>query len=452
VTTLPRTFNAGAINYTFRGVCILFAWLLWGDFVFTFFENIFGRFIPLYLKDLHASNSLIGIMNGSIAGGVNLLFLPSISQWSDRYRSRWGRRIPFLAVTAPLTVGAMLFMGFAPEIGAWVHGHLTAPILPGWSEPAVILGLLCLFVVWFHCSNMVLVNAFNWLLRDVVPQELMPRFLSWFKVVSVSSSIAFNWYVFPHIIDRRREVCIGVGLFYLIVFFLMCFNVKEGEYPPPPVEVRKPNLFRSFVTYFRECYAVPLYRAYFIGLMVSGFFSSASPFMLIFYRDDLKFSMDDLGKIFALGSVITALSYVPVGWLCEKFTAIKVMIFGQVGMATVSMLSCLFIRNEQTLVVSVVAGSMVAVCWGLGSGIFSMQLFPMARYGQLSAGANLFATGVGILSNYAIGVFMDATGNNYRLSYLWAALQVLSLIPFLIVYRGWKKHGGPDHYLAPLIP
>ena len=51
-----------------------------GDFAYTFFESIFGPFIPLYLKDLHASNTVIGVMTGSIAGVVNILFLPNLSR------------------------------------------------------------------------------------------------------------------------------------------------------------------------------------------------------------------------------------------------------------------------------------------------------------------------------------------------------------------------------------
>ena len=100
----PQVWRVGTLAYSLRGLLVLSLWLLWGDFAFAFFENIFGRFIPLYLKDLHASNTLIGIMSGSFAGLVNILFLPNISQWSDHYRSPLGRRIPFLYIFTPLTV------------------------------------------------------------------------------------------------------------------------------------------------------------------------------------------------------------------------------------------------------------------------------------------------------------------------------------------------------------
>ena len=80
----PKLYRTGTLSYTVRGLAVLFLWLLWGDFAFTFFESIFGRFIPLYLKDLHASNALIGVMTGSIAGAVNILFLPNIMAIRNR--------------------------------------------------------------------------------------------------------------------------------------------------------------------------------------------------------------------------------------------------------------------------------------------------------------------------------------------------------------------------------
>ena len=166
-----KIYSVGTLRYTRRGLLVLFLWLLGGDFALVFFENIFGRFIPIYLNDLHASNTFIGVVTGSFAGLVNIFFLPNLSIASDRCRGRWGRRIPFLLLSIPCTVGSVIMIGFAPEIGAWLHGGLGRWLPVG--SAALTLGLLGCFAVSFHLWNMVLVNAYNWLLRDVVPQELM---------------------------------------------------------------------------------------------------------------------------------------------------------------------------------------------------------------------------------------------------------------------------------------
>jgi len=139
----PRKFyQVGTLRYSVRALTVLFVWLLWGDFAFCFFENIFGRFIPLYLNDLHASNTLIGIMTGTIAGVVNLVFLPEISRWIDEYRGPRGRRIPFLAVCTPITVGSLSGLALIPLVlvyRGWKHhggpDNYVPPSLPDSRPP-----------------------------------------------------------------------------------------------------------------------------------------------------------------------------------------------------------------------------------------------------------------------------------------------------------------------------
>lgn len=448
----PKIYTAGTLQYTMTGIVLLFAWLLWGDFAFCFFENIFGKFIPLYLKELDASNSLIGIMTGSIAGVVNIFFLPSLSRWSDEYRGPRGRRIPFLAVATPITVASMIAMGFAPEIGRFFHGHLISKMAPAVSLTAVILTLLCGFVVTFHYFNMILCNAFTWLLRDVVPQEFMARFLSFFRVISTVSAVAFNWYIFPHIMSHRKEICVGIGLFYLVTFLAMCWRVKEGEYPPPPPRENRPGIIKSFGLYFRDCFSVPLYRNYFLAMMVGGFTGCSASFILLFQTTTLALDMTILGHIFAIVGTVTAVTYIPMGWLCDKFSAIQVAIVAQAGMFLIAIASFFLIHDKESLFIFMVAGSVISVGWGLGSATLAMRLFPSEKFGQLSAGANIFGCGISIVGNLAIGLFMDWMNSNYRMAYAWSALSGLALIPLVQVYRGWKQHGGPDHYVAPLPP
>lgn len=430
----------------------MFAWLLWGDFAFTFFESIFGRFIPLYLKELNASNTLIGVMTGSIAGLVNVFFLPNISQWSDRFRGRLGRRIPFLLVVAPLTTFSLVFVGFAPEVGAWMHGHVTSHLFPGLTTATLLISLLCLFTVAFHFFNMILVNAYNWLLRDVVPQILIPRFLSWFRVVGTVGSVLFLWYVFPTMISHRQVTFFALGLFYLVSFMLMCWKVKEGEYPQPEPRAPDSNLLKTFGSYFRECLAVPLYRNFFLmTVLVVVATGSSGAFLTLYARHTLGLDMGTMGRIYAYSALLSAVAYVPMGWLCEKFTAMRVTLASLVLSLAGSLLAFLLVGSQGSWLVYSLAISIPSIGFGLGSLAISMQLFPEKSFGQFSSGINVFGCGGLILGNYLIGEFMDLTDSNYRLVFLWCALFYgAAVVPMVSVWRGWKRHGGPDNYVAPL--
>jgi len=447
-----KTYRRGTLRYTLRGLFVLALWLLWGDFAFTFFESIFGRFIPLYLKDLHASNSLIGVMTGSIAGLVNILFLPNISQWSDHTRSRFGRRIPFLYVVTPLTVASLVGVGFAPEIAAWLRPHLLLRFAPVISEGTLVLALLCVLVVSYHFFNMVLVNAYNWLLRDVVPQELMARFLSWFRLVGTLASFAFLRFVFPLTLSHRKEVFLCVGGFYLAGFLLMCFNVREGEYPAPPLQEHRPGLLQSFALYFRECLALPIYRNFFLVYVLAvAATTCAGPFSVLFTRETLGLDMEAMGKIFAWGSAIGLLVYFPAGWLCDRFNPLGVTLGALIGLVAVSVAAYFLVHNRESFLVYTVILAVPSVGWGLGSLAATMKLFPEEKFGQFSSALNVFACGFLIIGNYLVGKLMDLANSDYRLTFLWsAALFALALYPMALVYRDWKRCGGPRHYVAPL--
>ncbi|HEY8966512.1 MAG TPA: MFS transporter [Candidatus Methylacidiphilales bacterium] len=441
-STSPRIYRAGTLRYTLRGLLILFLWLLGGDFAFTFFESIFARYIPIYLKDLQASNTLIGVMTGSFAGLVNVFFLPNISRWSDAYRGRLGRRIPFLYVVAPLTVLSLLAVGFAPELGAWLHLRLIARVSPSIAGSAVVMALLCAFVVSFHFFNMVLVNAYNWLLRDVVPLELMARFLSWFRIVGTASTFLFLWFVFPHISSHRHEVFLAVGLFYLVAFLFMCRNVREGDYPELPPKETRPGLLQSYVIYFRECLTLPLYRNFFIASVLSVVATScAGPFVILFTRSTLGLDMETLGKILAWGTAASALVYFLMGWLCDRFSPLHVMIGALVGHILTAGIAFFFVDGKGGVLAYNLLHTVPAVAWGLATMAAGMRLFPREKYGQFSSGLNVFGCGALIFGNYLIGKFMDLVHSDYRMTFLWSALlYLLAIYPLLLVCRDWNKH------------
>lgn len=453
----PRIYRAGTLRYTLGGLAVLFGWLLWGDFAFCFFENIFGRFIPLYLREYQAPNTMIGLMMGSISGAMNLLFLPGISRWSDECRSRWGRRIPFLTVATPLAVGSVILMGFAPEIGVILHDRVTHAWWPGLELGTVVLGLLGFCVAAFHYFNMVLVNVYNWLIRDVVPPELIGRFLSWFGMVSLGSAALFNWFVFPYLLSHRREICLSIGLFYLVVFLLMCRKVKEGEYPPPPKREKVANplmaYFVMYGRYLRTCLSVPIYRDALISHTLVSVAVCAGPFYVIFQRETLGVSMEDLGKLFSIFGVVSALLYAPAGWIIDRFSPFRVALATGPALLAVGLLAFFFNVDQHTLIFFMTVGTLATVPATLASQAITMKLYPEAKFAQFYAAQNILGFGLAIAGNYAIGRYLDFFHSDYRMVYLWSGFwSLLSYLLFLKVYRAWRRLGGPERYAAPEAP
>ncbi len=70
-------------------------------------------------------------------------FLPVISRWCDNLRTPIGRRIPLLYVFAPHTVVTLIGVGFAPDIGGWLHSGLKHLLPASLTAESLTLGLLC---------------------------------------------------------------------------------------------------------------------------------------------------------------------------------------------------------------------------------------------------------------------------------------------------------------------
>ncbi len=103
-TSSPNLYRIGTLSYTKTALITLFIWMLWGDFCFWMMEALTPTLLPLMLKNHNANNLTIGLLVGSLPSLLNFIINPIVSTSSDRTRSRWGRRIPYLMFSSPFVV------------------------------------------------------------------------------------------------------------------------------------------------------------------------------------------------------------------------------------------------------------------------------------------------------------------------------------------------------------
>ena len=169
----PEVFKCGTLTYTKAALVTLFIWLLWGDFCFTLMETVVPSIVPLHLKELNCPNWLIGLILSTIPNLMNMTVSPYISVRSDRCRSRWGRRIPFIATSIPFLFVSLVMIGCSHDISAWMSR--TVPLLKDVAPGAVTVGLIAVLMVLFQFFNQFVNSTFNYLFNDVVPQRQEAR-------------------------------------------------------------------------------------------------------------------------------------------------------------------------------------------------------------------------------------------------------------------------------------
>ncbi len=204
-------YHAGTLVYTRRQLAKVCFWLLWGDVCYCLMEAVVPSILPLKFERLGASNTAIGLILTTIPMLINSVANPVISFRSDRYRSKWGRRIPFILFTLPFLVICLIGVGFADRVGFWVHSHYGSSLVHS-SASSIAVVSIGVFMVAFSFFNTFLNSVFWYLFNDVVPEHLLARFMSWFRLVSMASASVYNFFIFQYAGTHSAEIIVGAGL------------------------------------------------------------------------------------------------------------------------------------------------------------------------------------------------------------------------------------------------
>jgi hypothetical protein len=142
--TLPPAERAGDLrvgnlSYNGRQLAWLFFWLLLGDVVFMIVSQFQPAVLPIVLKKYGATDNHIAWILGTTVQLTQLVLNPVYSFKSDRTRTRWGRRIPYLFVVTPLVSLLLLLTPYAPEFAEWLaHQSWGAKIFAHLPFPPAI--------------------------------------------------------------------------------------------------------------------------------------------------------------------------------------------------------------------------------------------------------------------------------------------------------------------------
>jgi len=276
-----KIWTIGTLSYTTKGLMILFGWLLIGDFVWSIRDRAIGPVSQVMLKKYGASDFIVGLLLVSFPSAIALFLGPAVSCWSDRCRTRWGRRIPFLLIPAPVAALAIVGFAFSPLIGEWFHNMVGA------SPDTMNMFVLVTFgIFWtiFEISAIVANTVFSGLINDVVPHNVIGRFYGLFRAASLLAGIFFFYVLMGKVEDYYVAIYLGLGVFYGVGFTTMCFKVKEGEYPAPPSMSGQKgvHLLKSIKSYFYECFSSSYYvRYYMMNTLIT--LAITAPFMFSVY-------------------------------------------------------------------------------------------------------------------------------------------------------------------------
>jgi MFS family permease len=442
-----RIWRIGTLTYSLGGLSMVFFWMLLGDFCFNMMEMVVAKLVPLTVKDLDASDRSITVLTATIPFLLNTFMTPLLGYRSDRLRTRWGRRIPYLIWPTPFIMLGLIALGYNAEIGAWLQSHFFGTQ----STLAVTFWAVAIIIVVFQFFNMVIQSVYYWLFNDVVPEHLLGRFYGMFRVVGNAAGFIYNTWIFGYADTHRKEMYVGAGIIYFVSFALMCWRVREGQYPPPDVP-KGAGMVAGFKTFVAQCFSMQFYWWFYgaYGLMVVGNALTVT-FRVFFAREKLGMTLFEIGRVDGIGLLLGTILAYPLGWVADKFHAIRLYIVAVVLMGIVCAGSVAGIHDKTSYWIFTLLWGVANITFSAANAPLFPQILPKAQFGQFAGATSLVTALMSALLSLIGGQMLDWSGHSYRLIYVWnSAFSVAALLCTLMLYRQWLKHGGPEAYVAPV--
>lgn len=461
-----RVYTCGTLTYTKMGLAALFAWLLWGDLVFTIMETAAGSssqsVLPFKLKSLGASNMVMTLIMTVLPAALNMTICPWVSFKSDRHRGRWGRRIPFILWTAPFLTLSLILTGWSEEIAALLHGYI--PLLKDVAPATLSVALIGVFYVCFVFFNMFVGSVFWYLFNDVVPPQFLGRFMGLFRLVGAGAGALYSGFIFPYAGTHMRWILTGGALLYFIGFSLVCLRVKEGQYPPPPAaDVEKPGFVAGLKAYFKESFTCKFYWYFYLGYAFTAAMFGMDMFQGFFYQE-MGLSYPQIGKLsmYVLIAALAATYFTAI--FVDRWHPLRVMTYVGIFGATTGfggwIWLCVSLPGDRFF--WLILGWMLVITFGVVlqkacSIPAFMRLMPKSLYGQISGANAVVASLITILTGLLAGVCMDVVKKFYGgtdFAYRWVFVLpwlfgIVATVFRVLGYREWKRLGGDDTYRPP---
>jgi MFS family permease len=445
-----KIWKVGTLTYTTAGLVALFCWLLFGDFAWQMRGRSVFPMVKWYLKSMEVPNLLFGLLITSFPAVLSLLLVPVISVKSDRHRGHWGRRIPFLLVTAPLAGFGMVGIAFTPFLARWVHGFF-----PNAGE--TLVAVLCFGVFWaaFELASIAGEAVLNGLINDVVPKAVIGRFYGMFRAISLIDGIIFNYWIMGYVPTHFTLILATIGTVYCVAFMCMCLRVKEGQYPPVAAAPAAgggvlARRFGSVRQYMRECFSNPYYLSVFAMLTLASLAFAPFNTFAIPYAQSLNLGMDVYGKCLALIFAISLVLSYFIGWCSDIFHPIRVAMVALAGYMGISIWASQCANTPLTFSIAFVLHGTVSGAYVTSAASIGQRLYPQTKFAQFASAAGVFLSICSIGLGPMVGLAIDLSGNAYRHTFaIGAVFSFAALVAGVWVYRRFIRIGGPKNYVPP---
>ncbi|RJP55419.1 MAG: MFS transporter [Anaerolineaceae bacterium] len=412
-----KTFLLG---FGFFGVSVI-----WG---------VYNAFVPIFLADKFGlAPAWIGFF--MTLDNIAALFIqPPVGAWSDRLRTKWGRRIPFILIGAPITAVAF---GFIPMAAA-----------------------LPLFVA---CTSTTLLSAALWrtpvvaLMPDITPSKFRSQANGVINFMGgVGTIIALQTGGMLYKMSPNFPFWLGSVLVILAALVVFFFIEEPKEYE---VTEGQPGMWASLkeVINDEEKSGLRILSAIFFWFIG---YSAVDTFFTLYAKNHLGLNEGDGATLLSVVPLFFVLFAIPSGLLAGRIGRRTTITIGLVSITI--MLFLLYITPASALLTGIAPlplvgiplveggarmltlAGVILIFAGIAWSFININSLPMivdltsaARIGTFTGLYYLFSTLSAIVGPNVNGWAIQLTGGNYNIIMLLAPFfMIVAMVLMLGVKRG----------------
>ncbi|MCL2572655.1 MAG: MFS transporter [Defluviitaleaceae bacterium] len=387
--------------------------LSFGFFGSSLIWQVYSNFVPPLLESRFGFSTFVIGLIMAIDSFLGVIIQPLFGRLSDKTRTRFGRRLPYLFICMPLCAILFILIPYMPSVGSMMAVIIVFTFLMGvWRTPAVSL------------------------MPDMTPGPLQSQANGIVNLMgAVGAIIALGGGGLMYGLGGEPLPFLVAGLLLVAAMGVLALFVREPENPYANTKAKDKSVSLKNME-VKE-------RRSFLFLLLAIFFwfagyNAIDTFFSLYVIHNLGGTAGDAGIMLSLFAVTLVAFSIPAGILGAKYGRKKTIIIGLIGISALFVPMLLIPSRNLTTVLLMVAG----ICWAC----VNINSLPMITRisGPLRIGAfigyyYLFSFGAQIVTPPLLGWIRDMVGY-YEILFIYAIVGFAIAIFFMLKVR----HGEID--------
>lgn len=409
-----RKAEEGKLNYQ-RTFLIGF-----GFFASSLIWSLYNSFVPLILGDFIESTAIIGFIM-TVDNIFGVIFQPYFGSLSDRTKTRWGQRMPYILLAAPVSA---LFFFLIPQMPS--------------------LFLLMLVVVIFNFSMSVWRSPMISLMPDLTPNPHWSRANGVINLMGgVGSIVAF-------LIGGRIANAYGRGasfamgsLVTMLAVIILAATIKENRLKAQLGFQQQDQQKADDQPHLSSFRKLPVQdRHKLLALLLAIFFwfcgyNAVETFFTSFTTNDLGMSEGSGAMTLAFFSLSFVVFAIPSGLLASKIGREKAIIYGLIGLILV-FLPINFVMNLWAIRILLLIGGFFWALININSLPMVLSLGKREAIGTYTGYYYFFSFSAAIASPILFGAIRDLT-QDYGSLFIYAPICFALALASILAYDRLAK-------------